>query len=523
MDDLPPAQTNTPPKANALCERYLTALAEKALPNTVAYTAALYQAQLDYTAKSLSRLDTMLAQLKAKTQPQLAQYQQDKAKTLFFCMLGFYLGEYLAKLTDQPIHWFQGKHYFADQPNLANTFTLTFVCEINGHLIKPLKHIATALFTANHSELSEFIAQSLDTISQPAPLHGSESQLHQQNPLSLQSQSQSSPITNMADVADTTDDDHEQISDVPALSSTANGSLNSQRQQSAWQPDLPQSSDFSASDDFPTHGNFPTNTDFPKSEAASHKKPSQKNASHSKASHEKLSYEEKFNINYNSNILATFKPPMLPNIIATVPLVLLWLYQLYGVYKTYSQGELSITGVVFAVITLAVLVGIWVHYALSFISVFDNKVTVTSPFKNQTTRFDKRVRFFHLQGDGQLLGQKDQVLIKSNTESVSLQAQDHDALTDLLMQVEEELLVPSILARIHNGETVTFSLVKLNDRTIQYGNVQSKLADLGDYDIEGNFLILNKKNGERFARVDINSEPNMNSLLVVLDTLKEKS
>lgn len=573
------------PKTDKLCKQYLQQLKNGELASSVSYASALQQAKLDYSEPSIKRLNTLLEQLVNKTQPNQTDYEADKHKTFFLCVVAFYIGDYIAQKTQKNIHWFSGASYFLNTQR-ANDLTNKFVCEINDVLINPTEFVAKKLFNKDLTSIDNFINDSVTNINKPAPTSLNEAIINNNHTsldvkamsmgftaeLDALTEDQLSSDMSFAKESANTNNNNTQT-DKPITSSVPEGSqpINNQSVNSVDLDDMTLS-DFDsqpvdkgtqdasvssianiqeetyhtnhsaeAVDTFEdsvgtpnSSDNEPTSTDsaskiehtIPSNHIAKQPSIHQQNIN---AASKRLtqtykndeSYEAKFNINYNSQLLGVFSVPKLPYIIATVPLALLLLvagyYLVTGILA--EEGGFPVVSCVITIILLLIIIGMWVVYRLSKVTVFDNKVSLNTPFKSQFSRFDKRVGFFHVPEKALLFGKADHIIIKSNTEVIKLKADDHDGLTELLMEVEAELLVPSLLQRLQNGETIVFSLIKLNDHMIQYGNVESKLADIGDYDIEDNFLFISKKDGSLFARIDLGSEPNMNSFLTILNEL----
>lgn len=534
---------------NKLAHNYLMALEAKKLPQSMSYLKAIYQANLDFSNASLNRIDSLLVQLKTQQKLDKHSFFDANGNKQFVFLLSIYIGEYIARIIDSPTTWYAGKDYYAGKEKLINQSNNLLIAEIIT-IIKPLSFLSIRLFTQKDLTLKEWINTTIANQLQEAEKLERIAEEHLEDGLE--------DFDNLEDLQDEYDDfqptaiNQKPTSDIdiPAFNHqnlTPHNSTETAFQKTKNSPATIEQSTNKVPDTNKTLDNGTEkntkniekkNTDKHHLSAKSNqhitnqiktkrrtktKKTTAKTPKNTDTEiiDTRKAYAEKLDINYNGNFMARFKPPIKSRLIATVPLVIILLYQCFGVFQKYDDtGKLSIIGIVFLVIYLLILIGMWVHYALSWVNVFDNKVSKTSPFNSEIAYFDKRVRFFHVQGDGEFLGVKDHVLIKTNAESLKLSVQNHDELQDLLLTLEADMLVDKMLAKINAGDTLTFNLVKLNQQNITYGSQTQPIAALGEIDFEENFLLLYLNNGDRFAKIDMNSEPNINSMMMVLETLK---
>ena len=69
---------------------------DEEFPNGLTFRKALKQAQLDFSLKSLGRIDQLLNQIHAQRKPQAEEFLKVPANQEFIFLLGFYLGMLVA-------------------------------------------------------------------------------------------------------------------------------------------------------------------------------------------------------------------------------------------------------------------------------------------------------------------------------------------------------------------------------------------------------------------------------------------
>ncbi len=126
------------------------------------YGAVLKQANLDYSAASLARVDAFLRQLRDKTQPQYQDYVDSPEKRHLVQFLGFYIATTIARLTSQSIRWYtlDGLKERAADPHLPDDLEHSYGCVYgDGNLSLPLALVCNALFSPDATQATDVLAE----------------------------------------------------------------------------------------------------------------------------------------------------------------------------------------------------------------------------------------------------------------------------------------------------------------------------------------------------------------------------
>ncbi len=132
---------------NARCAEFLEALASgQRLPQGLAYQTALKQAQLDYSAASLTRLDALLRQIRQQQQPQRQAFVSHPTTQNFMRMVAFYTAMCTARLGQLSIKWLNLQELADLQGEVSTAFEASCGCLMDGKVHFPLALVAQALF-----------------------------------------------------------------------------------------------------------------------------------------------------------------------------------------------------------------------------------------------------------------------------------------------------------------------------------------------------------------------------------------
>ncbi len=124
---------------------------DEEFPNGLTFRKALKQAQLDFSLKSLGRLDQLLNQIHQQRQPKADEFLRVPANQEFVFLLGFYVGMLVAKQSYAPIKWLNydelSKLYPDAGKDYPPCFATTFTCLIGrDRLFVPLAGVVERLF-----------------------------------------------------------------------------------------------------------------------------------------------------------------------------------------------------------------------------------------------------------------------------------------------------------------------------------------------------------------------------------------
>lgn len=93
---------------NDLARRYLDHFAQGLdIPGGLPHRKALAQIRLDFSPESLDRIDLLLRQMRQRLQPEAESFIQDQGNQNLAYLLAFYIGETIARFTDQRCNWFE--------------------------------------------------------------------------------------------------------------------------------------------------------------------------------------------------------------------------------------------------------------------------------------------------------------------------------------------------------------------------------------------------------------------------------
>lgn len=225
----------------------------------------------------------------------------------------------------------------------------------------------------------------------------------------------------------------------------------------------------------------------------------------------------------NSNLITRFKPPVLPFVLSSLPCLGMAGYLIISMLL--SDSGFSVGRTVVAGVFLLILLAIWVNYLFSHISIFDNKISTSSLLKNAHAELNNQTEMFYLPREqdsplGGLLGQKDRIRIKATNSVIEVAAQNHDALENLLLETETGIYLDPTLNKLNNHETVHFGQLQLTRDLLVHGNKGLAVNRIGDFDIEGQDFVITDVSGKTFARLALASQPNINTLVTVVDILQ---
>lgn len=515
---------NTPctTNSNQLVADYLHTLVEINSHIPVANEHILFNAQLNFSIGSLRRIDTALEQLKHEKSADFTDYKNDTSQHNFLLVLAFYIGEMAAKYKHTSADWYTQKQFktaFPSEPSLANTLTNTYVAVINQQLFKPIDYILRTLFRSEKDTLLQFFKQNLNqsehhklAIAVTKPTNQNDN-IHQPG---------NNPATNKTpEIIKTRHDSHKthenentnhQSETVVPTQPSAQQTDNTQTL--TYQPNMLNSSEIAQADTVITNDIHTSQT------------PTQLSVTPSPLKHTTKTKQTENLMRATkdvSKLVSQFKPRVLPTLFWSLPCIAILGYSLYSMLLTkagFSTGNIIIT-VIFALI----LIALWVNYAMSNISVFNNKVTVTSLIQNKAAIFDHETRFFHLPaaaetGLGKWFGTPATSQILTGQDTLSVTAQNHDALEDALLELELTQMLAPTLSKLDNGETVVFGQIQLTKDLIVYGKKGLAVNRVADYDIDSNDFIILDNDNNVFARVALSGQPNINTLVSAIEQLQ---
>lgn len=506
--------------SNATAQTYLqTLITSHSEPNSdieLAYEKVLFTAQLNYSMGSLQRVDRLLGQLKNYCQQDVADYKDNPKKHNFLLVLAFYIGEMAAKHKRSKVNWYTPEQFtvmFPDEPSLTPTLANQYVAVINQQLFKPIEFVLHAMFQDENSNLTQFLKHHLNQESCITLSPASHLQLGTQPTHTKQAQTEHTEI-NAYEIEPKTADN------LISTSQTAmKNVLDSVQEQ---KPDTGSAElESAASTATPAQAKPSRSTnELATSDILAHTQPETQQTKQSEMPMVRTTQ-------HASKLIQQFKPPVLPAALWSLPCIAIVGYTLYRALTSHTGFS---TG---SIITLLIfglaLIAIWVNYAMSHVGVFNNKITASSLFKNKAAIFDLNnpleTRFFHLPAAGESglqkwLGKPASAKILTSQDTLSVSAQNHDSLEDLLLEIETELLLDTTLAKLQNSETVAFGEIHLTKDLLVYGKKGLALNRVGDYDITENDFIILDTHGQIFARIALASQPNINTLVTVIEQLQ---
>lgn len=126
------------PQMPAIAERYLTAFRnEEEIPGGLSYRRALGQSNLDGTMESLKRIDALLDQVRTRHAPQPDEFLREPANQNFMYVVGFYVGDTVARASGARLQWHSYDDAIAADPGLAGVIPRRFESSIICTLHKP--------------------------------------------------------------------------------------------------------------------------------------------------------------------------------------------------------------------------------------------------------------------------------------------------------------------------------------------------------------------------------------------------
>ncbi len=140
--------------ANERCRELLDALTSGTAPaGGLAYAKALRQANLDYSAQSLQRLDALLRQIREQVKPERSAFMMRPVYQNFLQLVAFYAASCTARVGQLPIKWLAFGEAASLQGDLQPDFETQFACLLDGKLQFPLRQVCALLFVpgANNS------------------------------------------------------------------------------------------------------------------------------------------------------------------------------------------------------------------------------------------------------------------------------------------------------------------------------------------------------------------------------------
>ena len=124
-------------------------------PTPILYGTQVKKIGLDYSAASLERIDTFLQQLRVKTNPQLKDYNERFQHRNLLILLGLYIGTTVARLTNQPIKWYDyaGAKTLLDRKGYTDSIQCAYTCMLGrtDHYM-PIELVCDILFSDSPTE-----------------------------------------------------------------------------------------------------------------------------------------------------------------------------------------------------------------------------------------------------------------------------------------------------------------------------------------------------------------------------------
>ena len=137
-----------------LAARYLEAFSKGLeFPGGLSFRTALTQSRLDFSRESLSRVDRLLDQVRARFQPRHGEFVDAHANQNFMYLLGFYVGAVVSRCSGRDIRWYEYDEMIKVMPGNAALFPRCFAtsitCILSGDVFfVPLSAIEEKLFDA---------------------------------------------------------------------------------------------------------------------------------------------------------------------------------------------------------------------------------------------------------------------------------------------------------------------------------------------------------------------------------------
>lgn len=150
---------------NDLATKYLeTFERNEDFPDGLSFRKALTQSDLDYSRESLSRIDSLLDQIRTRFKPEHSTFMQDYANQTFLYLLAFYVGTVTARQSGNKIDWYNYSEMLAVIPDnkafVPECFASSITCIIHkkGFFI-PLSSIEERLFVEPPGKSVKFSAE----------------------------------------------------------------------------------------------------------------------------------------------------------------------------------------------------------------------------------------------------------------------------------------------------------------------------------------------------------------------------
>ena len=152
----PPAPKVAPPSGTTLwAQTQLDLFASDQSPVPILYASQVKKINLDYSAASLERLDAFIQQLKLKTNPVQKDYSERFQHRNLLILLGLYLGTTVARLTSQPLKWYDyaGAKTLLDRKGYSESIQCAYSCMLGrtDHYM-PIELLYDMLFGDNPSK-----------------------------------------------------------------------------------------------------------------------------------------------------------------------------------------------------------------------------------------------------------------------------------------------------------------------------------------------------------------------------------
>ena len=199
----------------------------------------------------------------------------------------------------------------------------------------------------------------------------------------------------------------------------------------------------------------------------------------------------------------------------------------------------------FGVSALAVTLFVWIYHAKRQVVMSSKAIAIHSLFGERTIEFKKGIRFFHesinsgglgvpfgvvgaltqaaIETQGQAATTNIKVLIKSETVEISLNSniKGIEELRSKLIDVEAEVLFPSLENEYKNGNMVGFGEFSLRQGVLYKGKSAFKLSDLAPIKIEERKIVIRKVGGKKILiKSNVGSFENMYSFLKLVESNK---
>jgi hypothetical protein len=160
ISPLEPVQTETSNSVRGLAayeqvEKYLHAFETDATMPPMAHLAEIKALNLDYSPKSLERLDRFLIELRHRIKPSYNDIVENPQLQQLVIFLGMYLGTAIARVTQQSIKWYdyEGAKAHLGDPNYPETIGTVMTCMLGkGYHHLPIELICAILYEADSTE-----------------------------------------------------------------------------------------------------------------------------------------------------------------------------------------------------------------------------------------------------------------------------------------------------------------------------------------------------------------------------------